>query len=314
MWEPPGIEVEMVELEGGGRRNICIAHINVYEESTKANLDRFRLNAAFLAENGVSAVVLPHMHPYGPVLKHRKGLTKRDVRARLALSRDSRYFRGLRAIASANGMDIVLPGFIEAVSNRLYVSSGFFSSSSEELFEVQRKVFLSEEEKALGFRSGSKPRIFTSGDLNFTVFLDDELLRPELFRYASLAGSTLFIVGEPMVNPPKNYVQVAIGISAALHVWMILPGGIYITKEGDVYVAPTIILSPGGDVAYRYGGTAERLILVNAPSSARRALDLEELNIYLKLYRELYRALPRSVGEVGREVDPDKAEGARRPR
>ncbi|WP_434730850.1 carbon-nitrogen hydrolase family protein [Thermogladius sp. KZ2Tp1] len=285
------MKVEFVggkEAPSGGL--LAVAHLSVHEAGLRLNLEATRKIVFYASENNVSTIVLPYMQPYGPIIQLYDVIRRDDLRKFFALTRESSYINTLVTLSDHYGVSIVLPGYFERVSSKIYVSTAFTSWELEEGLATRRKLVLNEKERRLGLSKGVDLPMFVDKGLVFNTLIEDELFYPEIARFITENNANLLIVALPQVEPPKNYIELSKSLALIYRVWVLVPGSRFVRRDGTVYALPTIMINPEGEIIYKHYGLEEAFIVIakGLLRSAPRTIGLNSRTFY-RLYRHLYK-------------------------
>ncbi len=216
----------------------------------------------YVEKLNIDTLLLPYMHPYGPVLFEYEYLDKRIISKKYALSIRDHYVSSMSVFAKNYGVNIVIPGIIEKAGPYKYVSTLFIPSTYGAEIAKYRKTILSEHEKKLGLTRGSKPVVFKiNDDIGFSSLLDREVFYPELARIYSV-NSSFIVVGIPQNEPVKDYLYILKSISKINKIMVVVPGSRVYSSSKLYYVFPTIIINENGEVVYRYNEEEQALIRI----------------------------------------------------
>ena len=227
----------------------------------RRNIEYLRKTVAYVHEFNIDLLILPYMHPYGPVLSPEvaEALAKKDIRNYM-LTTKSGYLHDLILLAKNYGLNIFLPGYLETAGPRRYVSAALIKGYDGEVIRY-RKILLTDQEKKLGISPGSKPRFFSIERVSFSVMLDNELLYPELARL-NLLFTDFLVVGVPQNASLKQYDSIVRTISRVNKSYTVVPGA-RVFRSSMLYDAiPSIIVDDRGEIIYKYNEDEQGLIMI----------------------------------------------------
>uniref|UniRef100_A0A7C4D716 Carbon-nitrogen hydrolase family protein n=2 Tax=Staphylothermus marinus TaxID=2280 RepID=A0A7C4D716_STAMA len=267
-----------------GDTYVAIAHINIYMNNMRKNLENVRKIVLFMGETSLELLVIPYFDPYGPILTEYGDLSKKVIK-KYSLTIRSRYLSELLILSRNHGINILLPGFIEKAGSREYLSAMLFRGDCDEVVKY-RKIFLSENELKLGLSRGSEPGFFNLGKLSFSLMLDSELYYPELSRLLLLYTNFL-IVGIPQNIPLKNYFSIVKTISEINSSLVLIPGSRVYHTDKLYYSLPTIIVDENGDIAYRYSEDEQAVILIPVNRlNKKMKTNIKDIEIIYRLFKK----------------------------
>jgi len=249
----------------------------------------------YMEKLNVSIMILPYMHPYGPVLSEYANLDKKTFINKYALTIHDTYIENLSLYARNYGINVVLPCIIEKLGPRKYVSTLLIPSDREKSVERIHKLILSKREESLGITRGKELKVFDTGEIKFSTLLDQEIFYPELAR-ALLFESDFLIAGFPQNELVKNYLNPLRTISQINKAITIVPGSNVIVAKGTTsvlyYSSPTIIINNDGDIVFRYNEEEQAVIRIPLESLKRNNNVDRRLTL---LYKTIYRYLSRRM-------------------
>jgi N-carbamoylputrescine amidase len=177
---------------------------------------------------------------------------------------------------------IVIAGIIE-ISNceKPYLSQ--LVAGPDGLLGLYRKTHLSPQEKGI-YEAGEKIDVFKYGDITFGVQLCYEAHFPEISTVMALKGADMIFI--PHASPrgtPEEKIQ-----SWLRHLTSrAFDNGLYVvacnqvgnTREGFSFPGVAIALNPAGGVISKYGGSQEKMLLVDLKQS-----EIEEIREHRMRY------------------------------
>ncbi len=189
---------------------LAIVHTRLRLGYRRVNMRK--LNKAFMEARdvkGAEIVLLPAYPLLGPVIgyypeqKARHYL--RSFAERLSGPRESHTISVLSRLASSYGVEVIGGPIIERAGPRLYLTA-FHIDSNGILRGKYRKIMVTKAEKDLGISSGKTATVFeTESGLRVGIFLDEDLLSPEVFRYMQF-DDPMIMVGT-MLPYESDYIK-----------------------------------------------------------------------------------------------------------
>lgn len=276
--------IELFSEQNTSERYIAIAHVNIFMNNIRKNIEIVRRTTHFISGNSIELLIIPYFDPYGPVLGEYINLDKRVIK-KYALTTRSNYSTELQLLARDCGINILLPGFIENAGVREYLSAALFREDKDDVAKY-RKIFLNEYELKLGFSKGSELGIFNLSETSFSIMIDSELYYPEVARIL-LSFSNFLIVGIPQNVPIKNYLNIVKTISQINSSISIIPGSRVYHTDKLYYSSPTIIVDENGDVTYRYSEDEQAVILIPIDRLvARKERSIKDVETIYNLFKK----------------------------
>jgi len=250
------------------------------------NLDRTESYVSKASEMGVDIICFPELSITGYILNN-------PINVYADLSSD-KVIERVVGMAQENAL-IIIAGIIE-ISNgeKPYISQ--LVAGPNGLLGLYRKTHLSPQEKE-SYEAGEKIDVFKYRDITFGVQLCYEAHFPEISTVLALKGADIIFM--PHASPrgtPEEKMQ-----SWLRHLTSrAFDNGLYVvacnqvgdTREGFSFPGVAMVLNPAGGVIARYGGSQEKMLLVDLKQSEIREIREHRMRYFIPNRRpELYRNL-----------------------
>jgi len=273
---------------------VGLTHLNIHIGNMRRNFDTARKLAMYMYGFEPAILVLPYMQPYGPI--HTKITEQNRTRFKTYfLSLRSWYLRDLLAVARNYGINIAIPGILERAGSRKFISAIYLPGSFDEKPVVHRKVILDDREEELGLSAGKLPKVFTLGDVEFSMVIDSELFYPELSRVYSVLADFI-VAGLPQNEPLKRYLNAIKLVSQITGFTILVPGSRVYSSNKLYYTTPTLIVSEG-DIVFKYNEEEQAIIFVPIEKLVRSNKSVDKY--ILKLLSILRKYLAKKVERSG---------------
>lgn len=293
------LDIEIIKVLDNSEENsyIGIAHTNIIIYNSRRNLEQIRKIIAFIHEYNIEVLILPYMHPYGPILSEDfcEELDRKRFK-NYALTTRTGYLHDLILIAKNYGINIFLPGYIENAGPRKYLSASLIYGYDGVIVRY-RKMILNNFEKKIGLSHGTKLQFFKLDNISFSTMLDDELLYPEIARL-NLFFTDFLVVGIPQNKPFKNYDSLIKTISKINKAVTIVPGGRIYRSSTLYYSLPTIIVNENGELLFKYNEDEQGIILIPINKVKRnKERSFNEIRRIYNLFKKYVRKPVIYVGD-----------------
>ena len=167
---------------------LAVVHMRLRLGYRRANMRK--LNQAFMEARdikGAEIVLIPAYPLLGPVIGYYPEQKARhylkSYAERLGGPKESHTISVLSKLAASYGVEVVGGPIIERAGPRLYLTM-FHIDSNGVLREKYRKVMVTTAEREMGISAGKEAAVFRcANNFRLGVFIDEDLLSPEVFRY-----------------------------------------------------------------------------------------------------------------------------------
>jgi len=189
---------------------LAIVHARLRLGYRRVNMRK--LNKAFMEARdvkGAEIILLPAYPLLGPVIgyypEQKAKHYLRSYAERLSGPRESHTISVLSRLASSYGVEVIGGPIIERAGPRLYLTA-FHIDNNGILRGRYRKIMVTKAEKDLGISYGKTAAVFeTENRLRIGIFLDEDLLSPEVFRYIQF-DDPMIMVGT-MLPYESDYIK-----------------------------------------------------------------------------------------------------------
>lgn len=269
-------------------RDLKIAAVCMHSKTAEIlkNLDRTEFYVRKASEMDADIICFPELSITGYILKDPINVYT-DLSSQKVIER-------VLGMARENAI-IVMAGIVEiSDGEKPYISQ--LVAGPDGLLGFYRKSHLSPQEKE-SYAAGEKIDVFKYMDLTFGVQLCYEAHFPEISTVMALKGADIIFI--PHASPrgtPEEKMQ-----SWLRHLTSrAFDNGLYVvacnqvgeTREGFSFPGVAMALNPAGGVIARYGGTQEKMLLVDLEGSEIKEIREHRMRYFIPNRRpELYADL-----------------------
>ncbi len=249
---------------------IAVAHIRIHVFGRKHNLETAKKFIILASKYNARILVYPYMQPHGPIIDYihfKKSIErysaheiKRIIRGS-AVSLQGGYLYNLWITGKNHGVDLLIPGVLETAGKRLYVSGIALPGVIGSRIHVTRRTVIRDHDPEYGVYRSKEINVLELPELNVGVFMDNEILYPEILRILKFKGAAFYVYGMSQVEPVKNYTILLKSLSLMFKAWVIHPGSVICDKDSCSWRTSTVIVDDRGE-AFEYNGIEQALILI----------------------------------------------------
>ncbi len=246
-------------------REVVVAalHMKIELANKRKNLDKIRHMAKVAKEGGAQILVLPSMFNTGPILseEYRVRIGRRSAVESIPGPSSEYLYR----VASDLGMPIIAGPILERVGSKIYMTS-FVIEPLRGIVAKIRKVYGSKK-----ISSGSEPTVMDLG-LRFGLFIEDDILLPELSLYHVLASIDGIIAFLRLDNEGAKH-RIALFVRAMESSVVSIGVGGIVSRGGEVlFEVPTTVIDECGNLVEEARGLEERVVLVRIAKHSKDGL------------------------------------------
>lgn len=275
----------MVHESTTRRGNIAVLHLAPVGSRNEV-IHKLQKIILYTSSYNVKLYVLPYNYPYG--FHDYCTVGENVLKEKMYVKMESKFINKLMNLAKNYGVNILLSGFIEKTSKRMFVSSIIASSFGSLL--TYRKIVVDPCEEELGIKRGGVINCFELDFTKVSVSIDQEILYPEVIRFKCVSSDLLIHYGGFGSNVNRDLALLK-NYSTIYATPTILVGGIFEGTNG-LFNVPTVILDNGGNVLYEYSGMDEAVIIISISKIVGKVKKPELNNDNIK---HIYRLLRKNL-------------------
>ena len=257
---------------------IAALHMRIELANKKKNLDRVRYMAKVARDVGARIVILPSMFNTGPVLseKYKMRVSRRGAVETIP-GPSSEY---LCKLSNDLGILIVAGPILERVGAKTYLTAFVI----EPLRCVATKVRKVYSHKRIS--SGSEPPIMDLG-IRFGLFIEDDILLPELSLYNTLVNTDCIIAFLRLDDEGIKH-RIALFVRSMENSVISIGIGGIIARGGEIlFEIPTTVVDEHGNLVEEVKGFEERVVLVKV--TKQKKSGIANLTGRKKILKEIKR-------------------------
>lgn len=269
-------------------KNIKIAAVCMKSLPRKIdrNLDRIESFVQEASERGVNIICFPEFSITGYILDNPHNIYSRIQSGEII----ERVIR----MARTEGL-IIIVGMIEMTDDlKPYISQ--VVAGPDGLLGIYRKTHLSPQEKE-SYEAGEKIDVFKYKDITFGVQLCYEAHFPEISTVMALKGADIIFIphASPRGTPEekmKSWLRHLTSRAFDNGIYVVACNQVGDTREGFSFPGVAMALNPAGGVIARYGGSQEKMLLIDLKEREIREIREHRMRYFIPNRRpELYSDL-----------------------